>query len=252
MAGEAAPRRRPPFRRLSQDRRREEIIEAAIEAFGRRPEPEVSIDDVAREAGTSRSSVYRYFEGKQELYEAAADRVGAELTDRLNEVAGGPPSVQMMRRLELYVDFLERYEVGYASLLGVGSRQAPEATLSTAQKVRDEICALTYRTLRVEEPSGTLRSTVQAWIAGVEWSGTEWLRTREPARPVLEATMAAQFTAMLAAAAVFDPLCADRVAWLLRVEPPDAPFGGLVRAVAGTFDVGMVGDLARFLSHRPI
>jgi hypothetical protein len=63
--------------------------------------------------------------------------------------------------------------------------------------------------------------------------------------------MASQFTAMLLAAAVFDPLCADRVAWLLRVEPPDAPFGALVRAVAGTFDAGMVGDLAGFLSHRP-
>ncbi|MFI6519170.1 TetR/AcrR family transcriptional regulator [Spirillospora sp. NPDC050679] len=245
----AAPRRRPAFRRLPLDRRREEIIAAAIEIYGRRPETEVSIDDIALVAGTSRSSVYRYFDSKQELYGAAAHRVGAELVARLGQVADGSPSMQMAARLGLYVDFLETYESGYASLLGMGGAQAPDAALAAAQRVREEICALTYRTLRIDEPGQVMRTTMQSWIAGVEWTGTEWLRTRRPARPQLEQLMATQFGTMLVGAAALDPQIAERVAWLMEVEPPGSPFGALVRAVAGTFDLRMVANLAKFLGH---
>ncbi|MGI5169714.1 TetR/AcrR family transcriptional regulator [Spirillospora sp. CA-253888] len=242
-------RRRPAFRRLPLDRRREEIIAAAIEIYGRRPETEVSIDDIALLAGTSRSSVYRYFDSKQELYGAAAHRVGAELVARLGRVADGSPSTQMAVRLGLYVDFLETYESGYASLLGMGGAQAPDAALAAAQLVREEICALTYRTLRIDEPGQVMRTTMQSWIAGVEWTGTEWLRTRRPARPQLEQLMATQFGTMLVGAAALDPEIAERVAWLMEVEPPGSPFGALVRAVAGTFDLRMVANLAKFLGH---
>ncbi|WP_083982127.1 TetR/AcrR family transcriptional regulator [Actinomadura hibisca] len=247
---QAGRRRRPAFRRLPLDRRREEIITAAIEIYGRRPEPEVSIDDIALLAGTSRSSVYRYFDSKQELYGAAAHRVGAELTARLDQVADGSPSMQMATRLGLYVDFLETYESGYAGLLGMGGAQAPDAALAAAQRVREEICALTYRTLRIDEPGQVMRTTMQSWIAGVEWTGTEWLRTRRPARPQLEQLMATQFGTMLVGAAALDPEIAERVAWLMEVEPPGSPFGALVRAVAGTFDRRMVGNLAKFLAHE--
>ncbi|MFC6880920.1 MULTISPECIES: TetR/AcrR family transcriptional regulator [Actinomadura] len=246
---EPGVRRRPPFRRLSQDRRRQDIIAAAIESFGRRPEPEVSIDDIAALAGTSRSSLYRYFDSKQDLYAAAAERVSSELIGRLNEVTAGSPSMQMAVRIGLYFDFLEHYESGFASLLGMGGAQAPEGALAAAQQVREEICAMTFRTLRIEEPGEVLRATVRAWIAGVEWSGGEWLRTRRPERPFVEHLAAAQFATMLLGAAVMDPAAAGRVAWLMEVEPADAPFGALVRGLAGTFDMRTFGHLAKFLGR---
>ncbi|MEO5878040.1 MAG: helix-turn-helix domain-containing protein, partial [Streptosporangiaceae bacterium] len=63
----ASTRKRQPFRRLSSDQRREELIEAAVGLFGQGPENEVSIDDIVALAGTSRSSFYRYFDSRDEL-----------------------------------------------------------------------------------------------------------------------------------------------------------------------------------------
>ncbi|WP_153540296.1 TetR/AcrR family transcriptional regulator [Actinomadura macrotermitis] len=247
-------RKRPAFRRLPADRRRDQIIEAAVEVFGRRPEPEVSIDDVAAAAGTSRSSMYRYFEGKQELYGAAAQRVAAALVERLEQAGQGPrpvpPSVLMATRLALYLDFLEQYEAGYAGLLGRGGARAPEAALAAVRRVRAAAEEMTCRALQVSEPGAPLRTTVRSWVAGVEWAGAEWLRTRTPPRPVLERLLAAQFATMLVGAAALDAQAAGRVAWLLEVEPAGSPFGALVRSVAGTFDRPMVAQLARFLGHR--
>jgi AcrR family transcriptional regulator len=247
MTSTGTGRERPAFRRLTSDRRREEIISAAVATFGNRPEPDVSIDDVAAAAGTSRSSVYRYFDGKGELYEVVAERVGTMLTDRLAAVAGTSPSDALLRRLALYFDFLEEYEGGYAGILGIGAGRAPEAALAVAERVRRRICDLTFRTLELDEPSEPLRVAVQSWIAGVEWAGAEWLRTRSPSRHELEFILGAQFTAQLLAVAPLDPVAADRITWLLRVEPPASGFGQLIRSVADAFDRRAVAALAAFL-----
>ncbi|MGH3344990.1 MAG: TetR/AcrR family transcriptional regulator, partial [Carbonactinosporaceae bacterium] len=74
MAEPAARRPRREHRtrrRLSVDRRREEIIACALELFSHHPAEHVSIDDVAEAAGASRALVYRYFGSKPDLYVAA-------------------------------------------------------------------------------------------------------------------------------------------------------------------------------------
>lgn len=56
-------------------RAREEILESATRAFARKGFHGTSIDDVAREAGLSPSSLYRYFGGKDDLFRAVVDRI---------------------------------------------------------------------------------------------------------------------------------------------------------------------------------
>src|SRR5262249_52259078 len=78
-----SPSRPAPRRRLSVDRRRDELIEAALDLLSQRGPEEVSVDDVAQAAGASRALVYHYFGTKQELYAAALSKAAAELTRRL-------------------------------------------------------------------------------------------------------------------------------------------------------------------------
>ncbi|RLB47305.1 MAG: hypothetical protein DRJ42_25695 [Deltaproteobacteria bacterium] len=56
-------------------RARAEIAESAARAFARKGFHGTSIDDLAREAGVAPSSLYRYFEGKKEIYEAVVDNI---------------------------------------------------------------------------------------------------------------------------------------------------------------------------------
>src|SRR5690349_4313796 len=63
---------------------RERILDAALACVARVGYRKTTLDDVAREAGCARATLYRYFPGKQPLLQAVvareATRVGDELT----------------------------------------------------------------------------------------------------------------------------------------------------------------------------
>jgi AcrR family transcriptional regulator len=67
-----------PSQRLRGDNQRtdlaETLFDAALTCFSRVGVGKTTLDDVAREAGCSRASVYRYFPGKQSLVQALVAR----------------------------------------------------------------------------------------------------------------------------------------------------------------------------------
>ena len=65
--------------------RAEEISAAALQVFARRGLHQTTLDDVAKEAGVSKGTIYLYFKNKEDLFIAAAQQVVptfAELTHR--------------------------------------------------------------------------------------------------------------------------------------------------------------------------
>jgi AcrR family transcriptional regulator len=66
-----------------EDAAREKLLDAAEECFARFGVGRTSIEDVARQAKVSRSTVYRYFEGRSELLAAAYMRENAAIFDRV-------------------------------------------------------------------------------------------------------------------------------------------------------------------------
>lgn len=77
----------PPWRA----RRREAILAAAAALFARKPYHEVQMDEVAREAGLGKATLYRYFPSKEALYLDSFDHALAGLEERLH--APLPPDV---------------------------------------------------------------------------------------------------------------------------------------------------------------
>jgi len=73
-------------RRLPRAQRREQILDAATEAFARTGFAATSLDDVAAQAGVTRMIVYTHFESKTALYQAVLDR----MRDRLSKSTGAP------------------------------------------------------------------------------------------------------------------------------------------------------------------
>ncbi|WP_344839157.1 TetR/AcrR family transcriptional regulator [Actinocorallia longicatena] len=241
-------RKRQPFRRLAADQRREEIINAAINLFGSRSEEEVSIDEIAAAAGTSRSSLYRHFEDKGELYLASMRTLSTELVARLDAVAfGGSPSQQLADRITVYFDFLEEYGVGYADLLQMSMHVPSQEAIKLASEVRDQVFQLTYETLEIAEPPAALRIGLQAWMAGLEWTAMEWLRDRREPRSQVEVLMQVQFASMLVGVAAYDPDVAIKLDWILEQEPPGSPAALFVRSLLDAVTLRMIGNCTRML-----
>ena len=57
------------------DQRPDEILDAALQVFARRGLHKTKLEEVAKEAGISKGTIYLYFKNKEELFVAAAHRV---------------------------------------------------------------------------------------------------------------------------------------------------------------------------------
>jgi AcrR family transcriptional regulator len=64
---------------LKRPERRRALVAAATRAFARNGFAATSLDDVATAAGVSKVLIYRHFESKAELYQAALDEVAKQL-----------------------------------------------------------------------------------------------------------------------------------------------------------------------------
>ena len=78
-----------PVRRLPRAQRREQILAAATKAFARNGFAATGLDDIAAEAGVTRVILYRHFDSKTDLYQAALDRFCTVLSDHVAEPVGG-------------------------------------------------------------------------------------------------------------------------------------------------------------------
>src|ERR687886_2629785 len=78
-----------PVRRLRRAERREQILAAATRAFARTGFAATGLDDIAAAAGITRVILYRHFDSKTDLYQAALDRFCAVMSDHVAEPVGG-------------------------------------------------------------------------------------------------------------------------------------------------------------------
>jgi AcrR family transcriptional regulator len=81
----ATPRKRgrPPSAGLA-DRRREQLTRAAFEVFVEYPYTDAPVSEIARRAGVGQGTLYRYVEGKRELFDLVVDWCVEQLTDAVD------------------------------------------------------------------------------------------------------------------------------------------------------------------------
>jgi AcrR family transcriptional regulator len=91
--------RRAPdaLKEVIRDFRQDQIIETARRLFGERGTTEVSMDEIATQAGVARSTVYVYFAGRDELLRACVqsmyDTITRTIVDMFDDTA--PPLVRL-------------------------------------------------------------------------------------------------------------------------------------------------------------
>ena len=143
-----APRAdRKPRQRLDADARRAAILESAAEAFAALPFSEVRISAIAKAAGASDALLYRYFSGKDALYEEVARLAVDDLAQRqeaaLASLPTGTPARERIKAATVvYLDFIAENPAAWAMpLQNPGAEPGAGAAIRAAARA-EQVAAL--------------------------------------------------------------------------------------------------------------
>src|SRR5579872_5090772 len=94
------PRRAPDtLKEVIRDFRRDQIMDTARRLFGERGTTDVSMDDIAAEAGVARSTVYVYFANRDDLVGACVQSMYDGMKDTIAEIVADDASPTQRLRL---------------------------------------------------------------------------------------------------------------------------------------------------------
>ena len=102
VAGEPGGEETPNMPKLKpsiQRARREHILDAAEQCFGRAGFHRTTMHDICREAGVSPGALYVYFDSKEALIAGISERDRAEFAERFDQLAGAPDFIEALKAL---------------------------------------------------------------------------------------------------------------------------------------------------------
>jgi AcrR family transcriptional regulator len=180
--------------------RRQELVDATISAVGKHG-PAVGMEEIAAEAGTSKTVVYRHFADRAELHAAVCNRVASQLLPKLRTAieSSSHPRGMVAAAIDTYLVFLEadpelyRFVVHPQTLEPAASsptRSDPVKNLSDL--VGEQAAAAIAVAL---QQAGGDPAAAAPWghgVVGLVRSAADWWLQAE--RPMLRTELAAHLT----------------------------------------------------------
>lgn len=172
--------------RLSPEERRAQLIDLGVRMLADRPLEQISVEDIADQAGVSRGLLFHYFASKHDFHVAIVRHSSAEMLARTAPNLELPVIDMLRDVMAAYVDYVSENRDTYVSLLrGTASgdlamREVFESTRAEmARRVVEQLPSLGI------EPDARIALSVRGWIAFVEEATITWLRGPEIPRDEL-------------------------------------------------------------------
>ncbi|TQN38101.1 TetR family transcriptional regulator [Blastococcus colisei] len=175
--------------------RREQLVQATLAAVSRHGAG-VGMDEIAAEAGTSKTVVYRHFADRAELYVAVCNRVAAQLLPKLRDAmeSSGHPRGMVAAAIDTYLTFIEadpelyRFVVDQQTL----DRPTTDPLTSLSDLIGAQVAAAISVTL---QQGGHDPAPAAPWghgVVGMVRAAADWWLRAE--RPMLRGELAAHLT----------------------------------------------------------
>lgn len=146
--------------------------------LGERSLEDISVSDIAAQAGISRGLLFHYFPTKQDFQLEVAREANAELLTRVTPDLSLGLSEMLRDSVSRYVDYASESRTSYQALLRGPSGSHPELAAMVDQTrsaiVHIILAAAPVPTAERDQPR--LLLTVRGWIAFAEETTLSWLR----------------------------------------------------------------------------
>ena len=174
--------------------RREQLVQATLAAVSRHGAG-VGMEEIAAEAGTSKTVVYRYFADRTELHVAVCGRVAEQLLARLREAveSSDQPREMVAAAITTYLAFLEADPELYRFVVQQSpDRSAADPIDNLSHLVGEQVAALMTEAL---ERAGQATAAAGPWghgLVGLVRSAADWWLRAD--RPMIRNELAAHLT----------------------------------------------------------
>jgi len=139
------------FRTLPKDERRERIVWAAKLVFLEKGFDAANMDDVAARAGTSKPTIYAYFDTKEALFAAVVELIKGLYLGKLREPSAyaADPAEAVARFCARFLELVSwRDAVGFQRVALATAGHSPELTRAVYDTVYGEACRALARYLK--------------------------------------------------------------------------------------------------------
>ena len=152
------------FQRLDPATRRDQILDAANALFAERGYDEVTIEDVAKNAGVARGLVHHYFGGRKEVYVGLLERLAAGREERLQPSVGRSARARVENSVSRWLDWTEANRTLYLGTIAPGEDIAdPDVRRVVAELVHRAVAQVAALHADIAEDSPRLRYALECW-----------------------------------------------------------------------------------------
>lgn len=163
--------------RLSREARREQLLDLGRAAVTRSSFDDLSLEDVAHEAGISRGLLFHYFPSRRDFVIAIAEQAKDELLAVTDTDPSLDPLTRLRSGLAAYVDHIAAHPDAYTSLLR-GAAGGDDAMQAIADDGRQQLAEriITGVGLDPAQVDAIVVVAIRGWFALVEEAAMSWLR----------------------------------------------------------------------------
>jgi AcrR family transcriptional regulator len=183
--------------------RRSELLGIGRALFSTRAYDELSIDQIAAQAGVATGLIYYYFGSKRGYYLAVIEEAAGELRRRVEQDATRPAAERLARGLDAYLGYVEDNPEGYRTLMAGGIGADDEVRAIVARERRRFLALIVEELAADPEATPALPIALEGWFSFIEGACLEWLDRggldRDAVRNLLLQTLAGALGAAAAA-----------------------------------------------------
>ena len=128
--------------RMTPDDRRRQLVGIGLRKFVERPVQELSLDEVAAEAGVSRGLLFHYFPTKTDYHRAVVEAARRRVARNVSPDPGAVGEVAVRQVVERFLDQVARRRASYVALVLGQAPIARAAGDDPVETVREHVAGL--------------------------------------------------------------------------------------------------------------